>query len=459
MIKNKGTKPYVRPVIKKISFGDTVKFKNEHMKTPAVKALEGLPVSDLTDRFGSPLYVVSEGTLRRSFREVAQAFTRRYPRTIIAYSYKTNYLNGICALFHSEGAWAEVVSGFEYEIARRLGMDGPRIIFNGPYKKPEEMKRAFLEGASVHLDSFDELKMAGEVAASIGRKVNVGVRVNMQLNYPAWDKFGFSYERGEAFEACRQIKKHRYLQLSGLHCHAGTYIIDLGIYRRVIENLTDLSIDIKKEQGGEVEYLDIGGGYPSGNSLHTQLMPGYTIAPPVEQYAETVCSVLNGKLRSFTKAPRLILEPGRSVVDEGMHLLTKVVSVKERQDGNRAVIVDAGIHLLPVSAYYRYEMSSNRDSTPTTEDVDVYGALCMQIDVLRKSVRLPVVQAGDILTIHKVGAYNFTQSMQFIYPRPAVVLLHDGRAEIIRRRETYEDIKGPEAIPARLLTYAAKPKR
>jgi diaminopimelate decarboxylase len=121
--------------------------------------------------------------------------------------------------------------------------------------------------------------------------------------------------------------------------------------------------------------------------------------------------------------------------------------------------VDAGIHLLPVSAYYRYEMSSNRDSTPTTEDVDVYGALCMQIDVLRKSVRLPVVQAGDILTIHKVGAYNFTQSMQFIYPRPAVVLLHDGRAEILRRRETYEDIKGPEAIPARLLTYAPKHKR
>lgn len=459
MIKNKDKKPYVRPVIKKVSFGDTVKFKSEHMKTPSVKTLEGLSVRDLTDRYGSPLYVVSESALRRSYREVAQAFTRRYPRTVIAYSYKTNYLSGICALFHSEGAWAEVVSGFEYEIARRLGIAGPMILFNGPYKRPEEMKRAFLEGASVHLDSFDELKVAGEVAASIGRKVNVGVRVNMQLNYPAWDKFGFGYERGEAFEACRQIRKHRYLQMSGLHCHAGTYIIDLGIYRRVIENLTDLSLDIKKELGREVQYLDIGGGYPSGNSLHTQLMPGYTIAPPIEQYAETVCSVLNGKLRSFKNAPRLILEPGRCVVDEGMHLLTKVVSVKERQNGNRAVIVDSGIHLLPVSAYYRYEMSSDRDSTQTTEEVDVYGALCMQIDVLRKSVRLPVVQAGDILTIHKVGAYNFTQSMQFIYPRPAVVLLHDGQAEIIRRRETYEDIKGPEAIPARLLTYAPKTKR
>lgn len=459
MIKNKGKQPYIRPVIKKVSFGDTVKFKSEHMKMPSIKALEGLSVRDLTDRYGSPLYVVSESTLRRSFREVAQAFTRRYPRTIIAYSYKTNYLSGICALFHSEGAWAEVVSGFEYEIARRLGMDGPMIIFNGPYKRPEEMKRAFLEGAPVHLDSFDELKTAGEVAASIGRKARVGVRVNMKLNYPAWDKFGFSYERGEAFEACRRIAKHRRLELSGLHCHAGTYIIDLSIYRRVTENLTDLSLDIKKELGREVEYLDIGGGYPSGNSLHTQLMPGYTIAPPIEQYAETVCSVLNGKLRSFKNAPRLMLEPGRSVVDEGMHLLTKVVSVKERQNGNRAVIVDAGVHLLPASAYYRYEIASDRDPAQSTEEVDVYGALCMQIDVLRKSVRLPAVQAGDILTIQKVGAYNFTQSMQFIYPRPAVVLLHDGQAEVIRRRETYEDIKGPEAIPARLLTYGPKTKR
>lgn len=453
MVKDKGKKPYLKPVIKKVSFADTGKFKSEHLKTPASKIIENLSVQNLISDYGSPLYVVAESTLRRSYRELAQAFTGRYPRTTIAYSYKTNYLSAICAILHQEGAWAEVVSGFEYEIAGRLGVPGRMIVFNGPYKKPEEMKRAFIDGAAVNLDSLDELKTAGEVARALGRKVKVGIRVNMQLNYPAWDKFGFSYEQGEALEICRQIKKHRYLQLAGLHCHAGTYIIDLGIYRRVIENLTTLAINIKKELKLEMEYLDIGGGYPSRNSLHTQLMPGDTIAPPIEQYAETICSVINRKSGDFKNPPRLILEPGRSVVDECMHLLTTVVAVKERSSGNRAVIVDAGVNLLSASTYYRYEMASDRNSSEAMEEVDIYGALCMQIDVLRKSVRLPVVKTGDIITISKVGAYNFTQSMQFIYPRPAVVLLNEGKAAIIRRKEKYEDIKGPEIMPARLLKH------
>ncbi|MGV8057816.1 MAG: alanine racemase [Smithellaceae bacterium] len=454
MINNKGKKPYAKPVIKKVSFADTGKFKSEHLKITSIKKIEGLSVRDLLSEYGSPLYVVSESMLRRCYRELIEAFAKRYSRTTIAYSYKTNYLGGICAILHQEGAWAEVVSGLEYEMAKRLNVAGQMIVFNGPYKKPEEMKRAFSEGATVNLDSADDLKTAGEVAETLGRKVKVGIRVNMQLNYPAWDKFGFSYEQGEAFDVCKQIKKHRYLQLAGLHCHAGTYIIDLGIYRRLIENLASLAMDIKKELGMEMEYLDIGGGFPSSNSLHTQLMPGNTIAPPIEQYAETVCNVINKKLTNFENAPRLILEPGRSVVDECMHLLTRVVAVKERQNGNRAIIVDAGVNLLPVSTYYRYEMASDRDSAEAMEEVDIYGALCMQIDVLRKSVRLPVVKAGDIITISKVGAYNFTQSMQFIYPRPAVVLLHEGNAVIIRRKEMYEDIKGPEVIPARLLKHA-----
>lgn len=453
MIRSKGKKPYVKPVIRKVSFADTGKFKSEHLKTTSMKKIEGFPIRELVGDYGSPLYVVSENALRRCYRELAQAFAGRYDRTTVAYSYKTNYLSGICAVLHQEGAWAEVVSGFEYEQARKLGVDGAKIIFNGPYKKPEEMKRAFSEGAIVNLDSVDDLQIAGAAASMLKRRVKVGIRVNMRLNYPAWDKFGFSYEQGEAFDICRQIKKHRYLQLAGLHCHAGTFIIDLGIYRHLIENLTALALKVKKELGPEMEYLDIGGGFPSSNSLHTQLMPGNTIAPPIEQYAETVCTVLNKQRRNFQNPPRLFLEPGRSIVDECMYLLTRVVAVKERQNGNRTVIVDAGINLLPVAAYYRYEMASSRDSSEAMEEVDIYGSLCMQIDVLKKSVRLPSVKTGDIITVSKVGAYNFTQSMQFIYPRPPVVLLNAGDAVIIRRKEVYEDIKGLEVVPARLLEY------
>ncbi|HPK54706.1 MAG TPA: hypothetical protein PK114_09590, partial [Smithellaceae bacterium] len=392
-------KPYVKPVIKKISFADTGQFKSTRLKTFSLKKIEGLFIRDLIRDYGSPLYLVSESLLRRAYRELAQAFTRHYPRTTIAYSYKTNYLSAICAVLHREGAWAEVVSGFEYEIARKLGIDGSMIIFNGPCKKQEEISRAFCEGAVVNLDSFDELIMAGKTAETLGRTGRVGIRVNMQINYPAWDKFGFSYEQGEAFRACREIAKNKYLQLAGLHCHAGTFIIDLAIYRSLIDNLLTLAGKVREELGLEMEYLDIGGGFPSGNSLHSQLMPGSTIAPPIEQYADTICGIMNRRLRKFNNFPRLILEPGRFVVDECMYLLTSVVAVKEKAQGNRVIIVDAGVNLLPSAAYYRYEMSSDRDSAETVEEVDVCGALCMQIDVLRKSVLLPLVQKGDIITV------------------------------------------------------------
>lgn len=447
-------KRYVRPSIRKVSLTDIGKFKSDHLKTSPAKKIEGMAVKNLVRDYGSPLFVVSEDILRRCYREIFQAFARRWPQTTIAYSYKTNYLSGICAILHQEGAWAEVVSGFEYEIARRLGLKGEMIVFNGPYKKPEEMNRAFKEKASVNLDSFDELKTAGEVAETLGRKVRVGIRLNMQLNYPAWDKFGFSFEQGEAHEACRRVLQHKYLQLAGLHCHAGTYIIDVGVYRRMAENMTALANKIKDEVGLEMEYLDIGGGFPSNNTLNAQLMPGNTICPPVEQYAEAVCSVMGKNLDTFKKIPRLILEPGRSVVDECMYLLTRVVSVKERNNSNRAIIVDAGVNILSSSYYYRYEMASDREAAETLEEVDVYGSLCMQIDVIRKTVPLPYVQAGDIITVKNVGAYNFTQSMQFIYPRPAVILLNEGKIDLLRRAEKYEDIKGPESVPERLQTHA-----
>ena len=443
--------PYVKPVITKISFTDTDKVQGLYLKIPAVREVDGHPVEKLLTEYGSPLYVVSETSLRRSYRNLFEAFSKRYEKTVIAYSYKTNYLSGICAILHNEGAWAEVVSGFEYEMAKQLGIAGEKIIFNGPYKKPAEINRAFSDGAAVNLDSPDEYRIAEQVAETLGRTARVGVRVNMQLNYPAWDKFGFSLENGKAYEICRLISRHRYLQLTGLHCHVGTYVIDLGIYRRALENLISLAVKIRETLGIEVTYLDIGGGFPSSNTLHSQLMPGETMSPTPDQYADVICDILSKKACEFNEQPLLILEPGRSVVDESMVLLSRVIAVKERDGGSRFAIIDAGVNLLPTAYYYKHAISSNRNAQEKTERVDIFGPLCMQVDVIRRDVMLPRIQTGDILTIKNVGAYNFSQSMPFIFPRPAVVLVNNGNAEVLRRAETYDDLKGLERVPERLL--------
>lgn len=460
-------KPYVKPTIKKISFSGVEGFNGGAGKQATFTDIEGCSIQDLVRQYGSPLFVVAENVLRHSYRLLHQAFKELYTKSTIAYSYKTNYLSAICAVLHSEGAWAEVVSGLEYEMARNLHVDGSRIIFNGPCKKSRELERAFMEGAAVNIDSFDELEAAEAAGLATGKKGRVGVRVNMQLNHPAWDKFGFSLEGGEAFEACRRIAQSRSLHLAGLHCHAGTYIIDLGVYRKVMENLVSLAMNAQTGLDAEWEYLDIGGGFPSRNTLNTMLMHADTLNPPLTQYAGAVCGVLNRRLHEFKKPPRLLLEPGRSVVDECMSLLTTVCAVKKNSEGLRFAIVDAGVNLLPTAFYYRHDLAiagrgpafsggSDSEDAGKTETIDIFGPLCMQIDVLRRQAQLPEIVKGDILMIRNAGAYNFSQSMQFINPRPAIVLLNRGDAHIIRRAERYEDIKGLEDVPKRLMKAPAE---
>ena len=444
-------KPYVKPALTRISLDETDKFTGARPKYLPCREVDGHPLSRLVEDYGSPLYVVSEETLRRSYREMANAFTERYPRTAVAYSYKTNHLSGICAILHQEGAWAEVVSGFEYDIARRLGVPGERIIFNGPCKRPAEMHRAFVDGAAVNLDSFDELEQAEAVAEKLGRTSRVGVRVNMALNFPAWDKFGFNLEDGQAEEACRRIVRHRYLHLNGLHCHIGTYVIDPGLYRRAVENLLSLAVKIREKLNTPIDAIDIGGGFPSRNTLHSQLMPGETLAPTPDQYAEIICTALTSRCRKLGFSPRLILEPGRSVVDESMVLLSRVVAVKKKRDGKPFIIIDAGVNVLSTAYYYRHDLAADRESSEAGEPTDVFGPLCMQIDVIRWGAPLPPLRPGDIITIRNVGAYNLSQSLQFIFPRPAVILVGGKTVEVLRRAETFEDVKGPEQIPKRLL--------
>jgi diaminopimelate decarboxylase len=318
---------YEKPTIIKHSIGLMNKFGRVRSSVPYGK-IDGVNISDLVSNYGSPLYVVSEGTLRRKYKEMYRAFSLRYPKVVIAYSYKTNYLSGVCAIMNTEGAWAEVVSGFEYDIAKNLGISGNKIIFNGPYKTKEELRRAVKEGSKVNIDSYEEMQVIEEVASEIGKQVNIGVRINMELNYPPWDRFGFNLESGHAFEAIKRVMATSSLKVNGLHIHAGTYISDVSVYTKVAEKLCSFCSKLQSELNLKLEYLDIGGGYASRNTLHSQWTSAEFTCPSFDQYAEAICPViLKGPFKP-QNMPTLILEPGRSIVDEAMYLLTSVVSMK-----------------------------------------------------------------------------------------------------------------------------------
>ena len=223
---------YERPVIQKLNTGLLNKFGSRTEQRP-VKQIEGVAVSDLMNQYGSPLFVINEKKIRQTYRRALKAFTMRYPKVQFAWSYKTNYLDAVCHVFHQEGSWAEVVSGFEYQKALRNGVPGNLIIFNGPDKSVDDLRMAVDNHSLIHIDHFDELYTLIELLEGTEKRARVAIRVNMDTGvYPQWDRFGFNYESGEAWNAIMKIVTQQNLDLEGLHCHIGTYMLTPGCLQR-----------------------------------------------------------------------------------------------------------------------------------------------------------------------------------------------------------------------------------
>ena len=259
---------YERPIINKVNAGIPDKF-GMSTRVPVISHIEELAVDEIMEQFGSPLYVISEPCIRKTYRQAQKAFTSRYPKVQFAWSYKTNYLNAVCKVFHSEGAWAEVVSGFEYTKAIENGILGNQIIFNGPEKSKEDLERAIQDGAMIHLDSLDEFYFLGELAQKLNKKANVAIRINLDAGiYPQWDRFGFNLENGEAWHAMNRIMLHEHMELLGLHTHMGTYITAVKAYAIAAEKLADLSTRLFRKFNSHVKYIDLGGGFASKNTFH-----------------------------------------------------------------------------------------------------------------------------------------------------------------------------------------------
>jgi diaminopimelate decarboxylase len=476
--------PYVAPTVRRVSQASA---NPERLgRPPVVEQIEGVPVADLLAAHGSPLFVFSERVLREKIREARAAFEAVYPDTVFAWSYKTNYLDAVCRVFHSEGSLAEVVSGFEYEKARANGVPGHRIIFNGPYKTPAELRRAVAEGALIQVDNRDEVVALAKLAEESGETIRVGVRVHVDTGtHAVWSKFGFCAASGEALHMIRWMTQHTRLRVRGLHCHAGTFLLDATAYATVARSLTELAAAMAEAGCGTVDYLNLGGGFASRARLHGQYLPPEVATPSFDDYAREIAGTIRQNWPEDCPLPRLYLETGRALVDEAGWLLGTVVAVKQRALGNgaaaamaaygkggvlaaygkgglpavaagladrrNAVVLDAGIGVLYTTAWYQPSIHAAAPPRGAVQPTTVYGCLCMNIDVIREEAPLPELRAGDAVVMHPVGAYNITQSMQFISYRPAVVMIGlDGAVHVIRRREELGDVTGPEITPAYL---------
>lgn len=398
-----------------------------------IRQLEATPprnAAELAERFGTPLYVFDGARLAAE----AEAFKAVWGDGVtIAYSMKSNPLIGIMSRLHRAGMWAEVASGFEYRAARRAGIPGSEIVFNGPHKPVDDLKIAMREGATIIADGSEEVRRI----ASLASEASSGTRIGMRLSPPGRegiDRFGMTPRHAVAAAG---IFDRAGLRLSGLHTHLGAYQlgplpptgppihgvtveypVPVARFAAAAANLMSTAARI-----GDIDWLDLGGGWPS--------------AAGVAAHVEAVRDVLGG-------APQtLILEPGRALVRDAGWLLVRVVARR----GRGAVVVDAGITQVPCVLWKRSPVHLVEAREGERRPTSLFGPLCLQHDAIARDVDLPPLRVGDLVWIGQAGAYAMAQASPFIHLRPAAIMVEAGRGTILRERETDDEALGAQAEP------------
>ena len=386
--------------------------------------------ADLAERFGTPLYVFDGSRLAAE----AEAFRAAWgPDVTIGYSMKSNPLMGIVTRLHRAGMWAEVASGFEYRTARRGGVPGTEIIFNGPHKPIDDLRQAMREGATIIADGSEEVRRIVQLAGEASPTTRIGIRLSPP-GREGIDRFGMTPRHAVA--AARMLDRAG-LALTGLHTHLGAYQlgplpptgppihgvtveypVPVARFAAAAANLVTTAATI-----GSIEWLDLGGGWPS--------------AAGVAGHVDAIRSELDG--RPYT----LILEPGRALIRDAGWLLVRVVARR----GRGAVVVDAGITQVPCVLWKRSPVHLVSPHEGESRPTSLFGPLCLQHDAIARDVDLTPLRVDDLVWIGQTGAYAMAQASPFIHLRPAAIMVEDGRATILRERETDDEALGAQAEP------------
>jgi len=438
-------------------------------------------LQELAGRFGTPLYVYEESRIRENFREFKAAFKNAK----ICYAYKANTSLAICHILRREGAGADVVSEGELRIALKVGIKAGDIIFTNNSKTREELESALEAGVTINVDSLDELNSIAE----IGKPARVSFRVNPAVNpktHPKIatgmreSKFGLHLE-DIAFEAYRKASQLDNVEILGIQMHIGSQITDMTAFSEATEKLLEFVLKLRKELNLTLKFVDIGGGLGisythTGDienrrfSINTESNDSVLETPKPKDLADNVLPIIKEYNNKLGYEPELWLEPGRYLVANAGILLCEVQSVKKTPYKN-FVNVDAGFNVLVRPAMYdsfhricRIEDSSYmripaRNShikvlgkSGETEKYDIAGNVCESGDILGKDRELPPVKKGDILAILDAGAYGFSMSSQYnSRPRVAEILVRENSAEVIRERESWDDLLLHQKVPGDLM--------
>lgn len=416
--------------------------------------LAGCDVVDLATEYGTPLYVYDEATIRHRARTYRDGMQAAYGgESLVCYAAKAYCAPWVLRVIADAGLGLDVVSGGELFAAQRSHFPAARTYFHGNNKGADELEMALEAGvARIVVDNLDEIERLSHLASRMGKEQPVLLRVapdvdahtHAHIKTGVLDtKFGLSIQTGAAEAAALVIQEAPGLQLVGLHAHIGSQIFELEPYRQTIERVFELAARLRAAFGFELHELSPGGGFGMRYTSNDQPIPPTEVTRAI---ADGVCDA--ARRFGFAELPRLTIEPGRSIVGPAGVAVYQVGSVKAITGVRTYVAIDGGMadNIRPTAYGAVYTpLLANRMHEAADAVVAVAGKYCESGDVLVKEAQLPMPRVGDLVAVPGSGAYQLAMASNYnMSLRPAVVVVADGQARLVRRRETYEDLLRPE---------------
>jgi diaminopimelate decarboxylase len=406
----------------------------------------GCDTMALAAEFSTPLYLYDELTLRSKCREFKEEFGKRYPNVQVIYASKA-YSNGaLLRLINEEGLGLDVVSEGELGIAKSVKFPMDKVYFHGNNKSQRELELALKwHVGRIVVDNFYELEMLDKLTKELDVKQDILLRMTPGVDphthqYTSTgsldSKFGFPLPLKE--EAVARALKMRGLNVLGLHFHIGSLIYEPEPYVKSVRFILKFADDMRRKYGLELKELNTGGGFAVQYTLDKP-------APPTATFAEKITSTIIKECKILVlKPPKLIVEPGREIVAQSGVALYTIGVVKEIPDVRTYASVDGGMADNICPALYGEKLEAvlaNRMRARDTSKVTISGKFCESGDILIRDIMMPKPVGGDILAIAVAGAYSLPESMNYnAYYKPPVIMVKNGKARLIRRRETLEDI-------------------
>jgi diaminopimelate decarboxylase len=415
----------------------------------------GCTLSELARTYGTPLYVLDEATLRASCRAYREALRRHYPGPSLAlYASKANSSLAITALVAEEGLGLDAVSAGELLTALGGGMPAERIVLHGNNKSAEELALAAAHGVTVVLDNWRDIELLTQLAPSLSEPVRLMLRFTPGIECHTHEyirtghldsKFGFDPDQLE--QVLRQLAGCGWGRLSGLHAHIGSQIFEIQPHRDLAGVMAD-ALGLARSLGHPVSDLNVGGGL--GIRYVASDDP-----PSIDAWVAAVAgAVAEACQERGLELPRLLCEPGRSLVATAGVTLYEIGSRKQIPGIRTYLSVDGGMSDNPRPITYQSQYTAllaDRPEAEASETVTVAGKHCESGDVLLRDAALPPATSGDILAVLATGAYNASMGSNYNrIPRPAAVLVHDGQADLVQRREQPDELLRYDVLPARL---------